>query len=294
MMATQLDFLRQDAVDLFQQGIDAANPFQAVKNCLAMVGDNLEITLDVNNASKKRIGKWQKIHVVAFGKAAYSMAKAVKEIIPDHYLANTVLAITNYENENDLSYFDRLDIEVIGAAHPLPDLAGLKAAKTLVERLKNTKKNELVMVLISGGGSALIPYPVSAITLDDKILTTDLLLASGTDINQINCIRKHLSQIKGGHLAKLATPADLHALILSDVVGDDLSTIASGPTVPDNSTFADAIKILNEKQVWNKIPLSVQKLLEKGNRGGIKETPKRMSRSLINHHIRLLGAIRSV
>ena len=273
-MTTQLKSLRQDAVDLFQQGLDAANPYRAVKSSLAMVEDHLEIALGVKGDSKKRIGQWKKIHVIAFGKAAVAMGKAAKHIIPDSHLIDTVLAITNYENKNALGNIDALDIEVIGAAHPLPDISGLKAAKTIVERLKKTKRNELVLVLISGGGSALISYPAVDITLDDKIATTELLLASGTSINQINCIRKHLSQIKGGHLAKLATPSDLHALILSDVVGDDLSTIASGATVPDQSTFADAIKILNEKQIWNKIPLSVQKLLEKGNRGEIEETPK--------------------
>ena len=273
-MPTQLESLRQDAVDIFQQGIDAANPYHAVKKCLVMVEGHLEIALSLKKDSKKRIGKWQKIHVIAFGKAAVAMAKAVKDVVPNHYIANTILAITNYENKNALGNIDALDIEVIGAAHPLPDISGLKATKTIVERLKKTKRNELVLVLISGGGSALISYPAVDITLDDKIATTELLLASGTSINQINCIRKHLSQIKGGHLAKLATPSDLHALILSDVVGDDLSTIASGATVPDQSTFADAIKILNEKQIWNKIPLSVQKLLEKGNRGEIEETPK--------------------
>ena len=273
-MTTRLESMRKDALDIFQQGIETADPYQAVKNCLTMVEDHLEIVLDIKDASKKRIGRWQKIHVIAFGKAAYSMAKAAKDIIPDRYLVDSILAVTNYENENNLKNKVSLDIEVIGAAHPLPDLTGQKAAKKIAKKLTKAKNNELVLVLISGGGSALIPYPALGITLEDKIATTDLLLTSGADINQINCIRKHLSQIKGGHLAKLTAPADLHSLILSDVVGDDLSAIASGPTVPDNSTFADAINILNKKQIWNKIPSTVQKLLEKGKRGAIEETPE--------------------
>jgi len=273
-MTVTLDSLRKDALDIFQQGLDAADPYQAVKNCLAITEGHLEIALDIKDATKKRMGTWQNIHVIAFGKAAYPMAKAVKDIIPENYLAANILAVTNYENESTLKKESSLGIEVIAAAHPLPDLSGQKTAKKIVERLKEASEDDLVLVLISGGGSALIPYPAVGITLDDKIATTTLLLASGADINQINCVRKHLSQIKGGHLTKFASPADIHSLILSDVIGDDLSSIASGPTVPDNSTFLEAINILNEKQIWHKIPFSVQKLLEKGKRGEIEETPK--------------------
>ena len=268
-MGTSIQSLRKNALRIFQAGIDAANPYQAVKNCLTVADNHFEIALDLNDATKKRTGRWSKIHLIAFGKAACNMMEAAEAVIPKHRLASKPLAITNYENQRSLK-----NIEVIGAGHPLPDNSGLKAAQLIVKHLKNTEPDELVLILISGGGSALIPYPAAGITLEDKTATTDLLLASGASINQINCVRKHLSQIKGGHLTALAAPADLHALILSDVLGDNISTIASGPTVPDNTTFFDALSILKEKDLWNKIPLNVQILLEKGVAGEIKETPK--------------------
>jgi len=178
------------------------------------------------------------------------MAKAARKSSLPIYWRNFGIAVTNYENATAID-----NIEVIGASHPLPDEAGLNAAKKCAERISSAQKDELVLVLVSGGGSALIPYPVDAISLQEKIATTDLLLACGATINEINCVRKHLSQLKGGGLARLAVPADLHTFILSDVLGDDLSAIASGPTVPDPSTYADAIAVFTAKGIWDKVPL---------------------------------------
>lgn len=268
-MSKSTQSLRKNALGIFQAGIEAANPYQAVKNCLTVAENHFEIALDLNDVTKIRKGRWSKIHLFAFGKAACNMMEAAQVIIPKHRLAGTPLVITNYENQRPLK-----DIEVIGAGHPLPDSSGQKAAQLIVEQLKQTEADDLVLILVSGGGSALVPYPATGITLEDKIVTTDLLLTSGATINQINCVRKHLSQLKGGQLAAHAVPADLHTLILSDVLGDELNTIASGPTVPDNTTFLDAIRILKEKDIWNKVPLNIQILLEKGIAGEIKETPK--------------------
>jgi len=197
------------------------------------------------------------------------MAQAASEIIPAGMLAGRGIAVTNYENVTRVD-----NVDVIGASHPLPDAAGLNAAKIIAERVRNAQQNELVLVLVSGGGSALIPYPADQITLQEKIATTDLLLASGATINQVNCVRKHLSQLKGGGLARMAAPAHLHALILSDVLGDDLSSIASGPTVADSTTYADAIEILKAKGVWDQVPINVRQHLEQGKLGNIEETPK--------------------
>ncbi len=261
--------LRNDALTIFQQGVEAANPYQAVKKCLSITDKSLEIALDLNDSEQKHRGQWSKVYIIAIGKAACQMAKAAQEIIAGHLEVNKALAITNYENAINIP-----DIEVLTAGHPIPDKAGVKAAKYLAQLLNNTKQGELVLMLISGGGSALLPLPVQNISLQDKQKTTALLLASGAGIKQINCIRKHLSQLKGGRLAELVAPAELHSLILSDVIGDDLSSIASGPTVADNSTFAQAISILTENNIWDKIPLAVQSLLKKGSQGEIKETPK--------------------
>ena len=260
---------RKDALSIFKAGVNAADPYQAVKSCLFTDGQQLEFLLDLNDKTQKRTGNWSKVHLIAFGKAACAMAKAAQEIIPAHLLATGSIAVTNYENVTTLDA-----IEVIGAAHPLPDEAGLNAALKCAERISCAQANELVLVLVSGGGSALIPYPADAISLAEKIATTDLLLASGATINQINCVRKQLSLLKGGGFARLAVPADLHALVLSDVLGDDLSTIASGPTVADPSTYNDAIAVFKSKNNWDKVPAKVQQHLEQGSLGKAPETPK--------------------
>lgn len=261
--------LRKNALHLFNTGIAAADPSKAVKDSLIVGENHFEIALDLNDASKKRIGRWSKIHLIAFGKAACSMAQAATEVIPSHRLASRPLAITNYENKTTLTH-----VNVIAASHPIPDEAGQKATEKVLEKLKSTEAGELVLILISGGGSALLPYPANGISLDDKQTVTDLLLTSSADIKQINCVRKHLSQIKGGQLAKLSLPADCHSLILSDVVGDDLSSIASGPTVPDITTFSEAIDILKKNGIWNKVSANVQTYLGRGVLGEVKETPR--------------------
>ncbi|MGZ5055239.1 MAG: glycerate kinase type-2 family protein [Methylobacter sp.] len=248
-----LALLRQDALSIFKAGIAAADPYQAVKHYL----------------TPRLLGNHSKVHLIAFGKAACAMAQAAQEIIPAGMLAGRGIAVTNYENVISVN-----NVDVIGASHPLPDEAGLKAAQLIADRVRNTQQNELVLVLVSGGGSALIPYPAGQITLQEKIATTDLLLACGATINQINCVRKHLSLLKGGGLARMAMPADVHALILSDVLGDDLSSIASGPTVADETTYDDAIEILKDKGIWDRVPVSVRQHLEQGKLGHIAETPK--------------------
>ena len=276
---------RKDALSIFQAGIAAADPYQAVKRCLFANDQSIEFLLNLDDSAQKRIGNWSKVHLIAFGKAACAMAKAAQEIIPAHLLSGFGIAVTNYENVIAID-----NIEVIGASHPLPDAAGLDAAKKCAERAIQAQQDELVLVLVSGGGSALIPCPVDSITLQEKIATTDLLLASGATINQINCVRKHLSQLKGGGLARLAVPADLHALILSDVIGDDLSAIASGPTVPDPSTFDDAIAVFTTKGIWDKVPGNVQRRLEQGRLGKVPETPKPGDKAFKNTTYTLIGS----
>jgi glycerate 2-kinase len=255
LLADQADpfSLRQDALSIFKAGIAAADPYQAVRHYL----------------TPELLSHYAKVHVIAFGKAACAMAQAAQDIIPGGMLAGRGIAITNYENATPVD-----NVDVIGASHPLPDAAGLDGARLIADRVRSAKENELVLVLVSGGGSALIPYPAGQITLQEKIATTDLLLACGATINQINCIRKHLSLLKGGGLARMAMPANVHALILSDVLGDDPSSIASGPTVADETTYADAIEILKDKGIWDRVPVNIRQHLEQGKLGHIAETPK--------------------
>ncbi|MDO9107159.1 MAG: DUF4147 domain-containing protein [Methylovulum sp.] len=274
--------LRQQALDIFEAGVAAADPYSAVKHCLKADRGQLQILLDDGST---RVGSWPKIHLIAFGKAACAMAQAALDVIPAARLADSSIVVTNYENVSALA-----GLEVIGAAHPLPDDAGLAAAKRIAECASRAQQGDLVLVLVSGGGSALLPYPVHAVSLQDKSAATALLLSCGATINQINCVRKHLSQLKGGGLARLAWPADLHALILSDVLGDDLSAIASGPTVPDNTRYSDAVMLLKAKGIWDKVPASVQSHLQQGQSGNIPETPKANDPAFTNAAHTLVGS----
>jgi hydroxypyruvate reductase len=276
-MTQHLETLRQDAIACFQAGVAAADPYAAVKRQLQFDQHGLQIG--------ERCGDWQRIHLIAFGKAATAMLSAAMDIIPNQYLASTPIAVTNDENFCQLE-----NALVIASGHPLPDQRGLAAAKTIAEQLKHCQSGDLVLCLISGGGSALLPYPVAGISLDDKITTTQLLLSSGANINQINCVRKHCSQLKGGSLARLAAPADLHALILSDVLDDDLSAIASGPCVADPSSFADAIAVLNQYAVWEQTPTSVKQHLQAGASGLQAETPKANDAIFANCSHTLVGS----
>ncbi len=265
----ELTSIRQNALNIFQAGIVAADPYLAVKRHLV----------------PELLGNCSRVHLLAFGKAACAMAKAAQEIIPAQMSAGRGIAVTNYDNVSDID-----NVDVIGAAHPLPDAAGLKAAQIIAERVCNAKENELVLVMVSGGGSALIPYPAGQITLPEKIAATHLLLACGATINQINCVRKHLSLLKGGGLARMAVPARLHALILSDVLGDDLSAIASGPTVADATTYADAIEVFKAKGIWKQVPANVREHLEQGKLGNIAETPKPGDEIFKNTGYTLIGS----
>ncbi len=276
-----INTLRRHAFDCFQSGVEAADPYLAVQRHLLIDGNQLGLMLADGH---HHFGDWAKVHVIAFGKAACAMAKAAKECIPTHLL-DRCIAVTNDENVVALD-----GVDVLAASHPLPDERGFNAARVCASIAAAAQKDELVLVLISGGGSAMLPYPVEAVSLQEKIATTDLLLASGATINQMNCVRKHLSQFKGGGLTKLAYPADVHALILSDVLGDDVSAIASGPTVPDETTYTDAIETLEAKNIWDKIPASVRQHLEYGRGGKIAETPKPGDSVFANTSYALIGS----
>lgn len=254
-------------------GVEAADPAAAVKRALRVEGRRIDILLAPGVPdSELRSAPWTAVRPIAIGKAAIAMGRAVSALLPESLFQGGGLIVTNHENA--ASGEEVPGFEVIGAGHPLPDEAGLRAGQRVMEIAGQAGEDELLLVLVSGGGSALLPAPAPPITLVEKIATTDLLLASGADIVQMNCVRKHLSALKGGGLARHAAPASLHALILSDVIGDDLSAIASGPTVPDATSFAEAIAILEQGGVWDRAPESVRQRLEAGRDGIIEETPK--------------------
>lgn len=218
---------RELARQLFQAGVAAADPFAAVE---------------------RQIGKVEKpALIVAVGKAAIRMAQAAMARFP----STSTLIVTNYENANDLE-----GARVFPAGHPVPDENGAKAGQAVAKAL--TDANGPVLALISGGGSALLPAPVEGITLDEKAQVNKALLGAGLDIVQMNLVRQQLSQLKGGGFLRLAAPHRVTALILSDVIGDDLSAIASGPTTSPLGTKSEARAILQDAQVWDGLPESVK------------------------------------
>jgi glycerate-2-kinase len=175
------------------------------------------------------------------------------------------------------------------ASHPVPSEDGVRGVKNMLRLVGQPSEEDLVICLISGGGSALMPLPSAGLLLSDKQKTTNLLLKSGAKIDEINAVRKHLSDFKGGRLAEKLYPATVLSLIISDVVGDKLESIASGPTVPDDTTYADAYTILQECGLWRKVPDSVRKRIQEGKEGKLPETPKKTSRIFKRVHNVLIG-----
>lgn len=207
------------------------------------------------------------IYVVGAGKAGGLMAAALESILGDRLTGGVV----NVKYGHTVPVHR---IELIEAGHPIPDDAGVQGAARIVRLLESLDEEDLVFCVLSGGGSALMPLPVAGITLEEKQAVTGHMLDCGATINQMNTVRKHISQMKGGHLARLASPATVISLILSDVIGDPLDVIASGPTVPDPSTFADCRAIMTRYQLENTIPASVIRHMQEGEEGRNPETPK--------------------
>ncbi len=214
------------------------------------------------------MSKFGSVYVVGGGKACGPMAEALVELLGDRIKDGAI----NIPYSNSSYRTGRVKLQ--RASHPIPDQSGVEGATRMLDLVGKAEEKDLVFCLISGGGSSLMPQPRSGISLEDKQKVTDALLKSGATINEFNTVRKHISGLKGGWLAKAAYPATVVNLILSDVVGDPLDFIASGPTVPDTTTFHDAIEVLKQYGLWSKVPDSVRKVLTDGEKGLIPETPK--------------------
>ncbi len=254
--------LRKDAVAIFQAGVKSVDPVNAVKGHLTIQDSKLTVGIKTYD-----LDQYEHIYVIGAGKASAAIAQAIEKIFGDR--VKTGIINVKYGHSLPLK-----TIKINQAGHPIPDEAGLKGTQQIIQLLKQTREKDLVLCLISGGGSALLPYPAEGLTLEDKQKTTKCLLECAATIHEINAIRKHISQVKGGRLARLAYPSTLISLILSDVIGDNLDIIASGPTVPDRSTFSDCLRILEKHHIREDIPSPVLAFLEKGARGEIEETPK--------------------
>jgi len=254
--------LRQSARAIFDAAVRAVDPAEAIRRHLVRQGDRLTVGGEAVDLQRVR-----RIVVVGLGKAGAPMAAAVEEILGDRIDAGVV--VTKYGHVQPTR-----TIRLHEAGHPVPDDAGIAGAQAVLDQVHGLGPDDLVLVLISGGGSALTPAPVAGITLAEKQALTKSLLACGADIREMNALRKHISRIKGGQLARAAAPSRVFTLILSDIVGDPLDAIASGPTVPDPRTYADALAILDKYHIRQEIPASIRTHLEAGAAGRIPETPK--------------------
>jgi hydroxypyruvate reductase len=254
--------LQHDLHAIFQAALKAVDPAAAIRTHVRRQGNQLHVADRTYD-----LGQYEAAYVIGVGKAGAAMAVAVEALLGDRLRGGHV--IVKYGHGGPVK-----QVTLHEAGHPIPDDAGVRAARTLIDFVRARGPRELLICLISGGGSALSPAPVEGITLPEKQEVTRLLLACGATIHEINALRKHISQIKGGQLARLAAPMTLITLVLSDVVGDSLDVIASGPTVPDTSTFADCLEILRTYQLLEKVPTTIRRHLETGLSGTIPETPK--------------------
>ena len=268
---------RNHALDIIEAGIARVLPENVMRSALSY--DAPKRRLAVNGQPFDLTGR---VFVIGGGKASAAMAVALEEILG----IDTITAGLVTTKYGDGGPFPRR-IDVVPAAHPIPDESGVNAVNRMLA-LKaghSIRHGDVVICLLSGGGSALLPAPADGIGLVDKQRVTELLVASGADIGEINTVRKHLSKTKGGRLGRFFAPATVISLVLSDVIGDDLSVIASGPTYPDSSTYAGALAVLGKHGLVERAPASVIALLERGAGGRLEENP----RTLDNCHNFIVG-----
>jgi len=236
---------------VFRAALKAADPAVAVTRYL----------------ERRNLARFRNIYVVGAGKAGASMALATERVLGRRITAGLINV-----KDGHIAKLRRIELNECG--HPVPDARGVAGAQRIAELARGAASGDLVICLISGGGSALLPLPAEGITLDEKQAVTKLLLACGAPIEHINAVRKHISRIKGGQLARLAAPATVESLLLSDVIGDPLDVIGSGPTAPDDSTYADVSRILDHYAIRDRVPASILYRIELGLRGELPDTPK--------------------
>ncbi|MEE9288231.1 MAG: glycerate-2-kinase family protein, partial [Bacteroidota bacterium] len=254
--------LRRDAVQIFNAAVEAVRPEHLIPKSVRREGTTLHI-----GHLKFDLQKYSDLVVVGGGKASAAMALPMESIL-DRYLSGG-LVVTKYGHSVPLK-----KIRVHEGGHPVPDESGVRGTAELIRAVEPLGQDALALCLLSGGGSALLSSFEDDITLEDAQALSRLLLSGGVPIHEINTIRKHISQVGGGKLARLAHPATLITLVLSDVIGDPLESIASGPTVPDPSTFADATEILARHSLEKKLPASIRDFFSRGVGGEVPETPK--------------------
>lgn len=274
--------LRSVALQLQQAALEAVNPAEAVYRVLTRVGSSILV-----NDRAYDLANYDRVLIIGAGKASIPMADAVAEVLQNKLAGGVV--ITKYH------HIDRMlpaSIRVHEAGHPVPDQNSINGARDIRDQLHGLRARDLVFCVLSGGASALMTLPAENISLADVQAVTTLLLNAGASIDQINIIRKHIDLIKGGGLARLAGKAARVSLVLSDVVGDDLSVIASGPTTPDRSTFADAWHVIKQYDLIEQLPPAVRSRLELGAADRFADTPKPGDPLFENDQIVIVGSNR--
>jgi glycerate 2-kinase len=248
---------RETALACIEAGVEAAHPERVVADAVALAGDTLRVRDEIYD-----LAPHEQIVVLGGGNAAAHVARALAEVLGDRL--DDGLVVTD-------DPVDVPGVDVLESDHPVPSARGVAATERLLAEARNCGETTLVLAVLTGGGSAVLPAPAGDLDLVDLQAVTNALLDSGAPIHDVNAVRKHLSAIKGGQLARATAPASLVTLAFSDVVGDDLAVIASGPTVPDTSTYADALAVLDEHDV--DAPKEVREHLQSGASGGLPETP---------------------
>jgi len=266
--------------DIFNAALAAVDPYNAVLKAARVERGILRLA-----DFKYDLATYDRILVVGAGKATARMALAVESLLGKQISAG--LVVVKEGHTSTLKFIEQKE-----ASHPVPDEAGIEGTQRILDMLRSADENSLVICLISGGASALLVAPVEGVTLQDKQETTQLLLKAGASINELNAVRKHLSRVKGGKLAQAAYPAQLVTLIVSDVIGEPLDVIGSGPTSPDNSTFSEAWAAILKYGLQKKLPPPVADHLLRGIAGQMPETVKENDHSLGTTHNVIIAGIR--
>jgi hydroxypyruvate reductase len=252
-----VDTLREDAIRIFRAGLDRVRPAEAI----------LRASRSVAGLGEAVRGTRGRVVVIAAGKASVAMSRGLAEAFPERRLEGLVVAHAGADSAPR-------GFEVLQGGHPLPDPGSVRAGGRALAIAESLAADDLLLFLLSGGASALLALPAEGVSLEEKREITRLLLRSGATIREMNCVRKHLSRVKGGRLAGAAAPARVTALILSDIVGDPIEEIGSGPTAPDPTSYAGALHILEARGVLDAAPAGVRRHLEEGAAGRVPETPK--------------------
>jgi len=281
----------KDACEIMAAAIQAVDPYHCIKENISLIKDELII-----DHQMILVSDFKRVFIIGFGKASVPMAKALIDILEDHVIsASVVTKDRSFLDEN--GYKQKLNVYL--GDHPIPGRDSVVSTQAILDSLPTLTEEDLILIVISGGGSALFTFPMPEISLAALRKLNDILLKCGADINEINTLRKHLDLVKGGRLAQRLQPATIHSFILSDVIGDRLDMIASGPTVPDPTTFHDAMEVINCYRLRERVSKSIIDILEGGINGKYPETLKygelpdgRMKNHLIGTNYKALQAAR--